>query len=158
MHHICVQTTVLRVTSGLYNIMQHIHAGSASIWWLEDLSKIAPNEVPNGADVTDVHKELVAGGSSHIARVALLQGAILGGSIFAFKDIDAEVALDGCRKISRLKCPAHPYDIFHEISNTVGQMHLRHKFVLKYLEYITCQQFCDLWWTLEQRHPWTGVV
>ena len=150
---------VLRVRSGPYNIRQHMHAGSASIWWLEDLSTKAPNEVPNSTDVTDVHKELVVRGSSHIARVALLQGAILGGSIFAFKHIDAEVALDGCSKISRLKCPAHPCGIFHEISNKVCQMHSRHKFILKYVvEYIKCQQFCDLWWTFEQRHPWTAAV
>ena len=41
------------------------------------------------------YKELVAGGSPHIAGVALFQGTILGRSIFAFKGIDAEVALDG---------------------------------------------------------------
>lgn len=65
--YVCKQLCAVLRVSGPYNIMQHIHAGSASIWWLEDLSKIAPNEVPNSTDVTDVHKELVVGGSSHIA-------------------------------------------------------------------------------------------
>ena len=102
--------------------MQHIHAGSASIWWLEDLSKIAPNEVPNSTDVTDVHKELVVGGSSHIARVALLQGAILGGSIFAFKHIDAEVALDGCSKDEQIEMSCSsirhfPWDLKQSVPN-----------------------------------------
>ena len=38
--------------------------------------------------------------------------------------------MEGCRKISRLKRPAHPYDIFHEISKCAKR--------------ITCQQFCDV--------------